>query len=174
MRGRFSLSQPRAKSTYWIPPGSGRCKINADAAIAKADYKGCVGVICRDDKGSFIAASALVIPNIIEPETLEAMACEEALALAKDNGIKKMTVVSDCQNVIRNFKEMTRCSYMMIIQSIDVMSKSFDYVCFTHEGRESNRKAHYLAKYACTFGPGRHIWLGYPPDFLDVNVSSCN
>jgi len=45
MRGRFSLSQPRAKSTYWIPPGSGRCKINADAAIAKADYKGCVGVI---------------------------------------------------------------------------------------------------------------------------------
>ena len=39
------LSQQRAKSTYWLPPESGRCKINVDAAIAKADYKGCVGVI---------------------------------------------------------------------------------------------------------------------------------
>ena len=115
-----------------------------------------------------------MIPNIIEPETLEAITCKEALALAKDCGIRKMTVASDCQNVIRNIKEMTRCSYMMIIQSIDVMSKSFDYVCFTHEGRESNGEAHYLAKYACTFGPGRHIWLGYPPVFLEVNVSSCN
>ena len=30
-----------------------------------------------------MAASALVISNLIEPETLEAMACAEALALAK-------------------------------------------------------------------------------------------
>jgi len=126
------------------------------------------------DKGGFIAASALVIPNIIEPETLGAMACEQALALAKDCGIRKMTVASDCQNVIRNIKEMTTCSYIIIIQSIDVMLKSFDYVCFTHEGRESNREAHYLAKYSCTFGPRRHILLGYPHDFLEVNVSSHN
>ena len=67
-----------------------------------------------------------MIPNIIEPETLEAMACEEALALAKDYGIKKMTVASYCLNVIKNIKEMTSCSYMMIIQGINMRLRSFD------------------------------------------------
>uniref|UniRef100_K4AMQ1 RNase H type-1 domain-containing protein n=1 Tax=Setaria italica TaxID=4555 RepID=K4AMQ1_SETIT len=160
---------------HWIPPGSGQCKINT---VAKAAYKGAVGVICRDDQGGFIAASALVIPNIIEPETLESMACEEALPLAEDCGIKKMTVASDLSkhplNVIKNIKEMSRCSYMMIIQSINGRSRSFDYVRFAHEGRESNREAHYLAKHACTLGPGHHVWLGYPRVFLDVNVAIPN
>jgi hypothetical protein len=46
------------------------------------------------------------------------MACEEALALAEDCGIiKKITVASDCLNVIKNIKEMSRCSYMMIIRA---------------------------------------------------------
>ena len=111
-----------------------------------------------------------MIQNITKPETLEAMACVEALALAEDCGIKKMTVASDCLNVIKNIKEKTRCPYMMILQDINARAKSFDYVRFAHEGRESNREAHYLAKHACTLDPGRHVWLGSPPVFLDVNV----
>jgi ribonuclease HI len=173
---RKEMYQPQLKSKkrHWIPPESGQCKINTDAAIAKDAYKGAIGVICRNDQGGFIVASALVIPNIIEPETLEAMACEEALALAEDCGIKKITVASDCLNVIKNIKDMSRCSYMMIIQSINGRARSFDYVRFAHEGRDCNREAHYLAKHACTLKPGRHVWLGYPPVFLDVNVAYSN
>jgi hypothetical protein len=63
---------------------------------------------------------------------------------------------------------------MMIIQSINGRARSFDYVCFAHEGRECNGEAHYLAKHACTLKPGRHVWLGYPPVFLDVNVAYSN
>jgi hypothetical protein len=48
------------------------------------------------------------IEHIIEPETLEAMACMEALALAEDYGIKKMIVALDCLSVVKNIKEMTR------------------------------------------------------------------
>ena len=96
-----------------------------------------------------------MIPNITEPETLEAMACVEALALAEDCGIKKMTVASDCLSVIiKNIKEMTRCPYMMILQDINVRAKSFDCVRLAHECRVSNREAHYLAKHACTLDPG--------------------
>uniref|UniRef100_K4ALN8 RNase H type-1 domain-containing protein n=1 Tax=Setaria italica TaxID=4555 RepID=K4ALN8_SETIT len=91
--------------------------------------------------------------------------CEESLDLAEDCGIKKTTVASDCLNAIKNIKEMARCSYMMIIHSINMRSRSFDYVRFAHEGRESNQEDHYLAKRACTFGPGRHVWLEYPPIF---------
>jgi hypothetical protein len=115
-----------------------------------------------------------VIPNITEPETLEAMACMEALALAEECGINKMIVALDCLSVIKNIKEMTRCSYMMILQDINVRAKSFNYVQFAHEGRESNREAPYLTKHACTLGSGRHVWLGSPPVFLDVNVANLN
>jgi hypothetical protein len=44
-------------------------------------------------------------------------------------------------------------------------------VLHAHESRDSNREAHCLAKHACTLGPGRHVWLGSPPIFLDVKVS---
>jgi len=73
---------------------------------------------------------------------------------------------SDCLNVINNIKEMLRCAYMMILREIYEISKSFDCVRFTHEGREFNREAHYLAKYACLLGPGRHVWLAWFPSCI--------
>ena len=45
---------------------------------------------------------------------------------------------------------------------------------FAHEGRECNWEAHDLAKHACTLEPGRHLWLGAPPVFLDVNILNHN
>jgi len=65
---------------------------------------------------------------------------------------------------------MPCCTYMMILRDIYQTSNSFDCVRFTHECREFNREAHYLAKYACSLGTGRHIWLGSPPIFLDLNI----
>ena len=41
-------------------------------------------MVCRNDGVELIAASAMVIPNITELETLEGMACLKALALAED------------------------------------------------------------------------------------------
>ncbi|TVU13128.1 hypothetical protein EJB05_40840, partial [Eragrostis curvula] len=108
-----------------IPPERGQYKINSDAAIARARSDDAVGAICRGDRGQFIAASVMVVPNITEPETLEAMACLEAIALAEDCNIRKMTVASDCISVIRNIKEMPRCPYMMVLQDICERSKSF-------------------------------------------------
>jgi hypothetical protein len=56
-----------------------------------------------------------VIPRITKPETLEVIACSEALALVEDIGIDKMKVVSDWLNVSRNIDEMSRSPYMMIL-----------------------------------------------------------
>jgi hypothetical protein len=103
------------------------------------------------------------------PETLEALACLETLALAEDCGIRKMLVASDCLNVVKNIKELPRCSYTMILRDIFQRSKSCRYARFIHEGREYNREAHCLAKYACTLGESRHVWFGSPLVFLDVN-----
>jgi hypothetical protein len=67
-----------------------------DAAVDRVGVRGAVGAICRDVKEDFIAACVRIIPRIIDPETLEAIACCEALALAEDCCIRKMKVASDC------------------------------------------------------------------------------
>jgi hypothetical protein len=57
--------QPKLKARHWMPPGYGRCRIYADVVVvSRVTYKGTVGVICRDDQGCIIDASALVVPNL--------------------------------------------------------------------------------------------------------------
>jgi len=162
--------QTKQKSQRWLAPEQGLYKINTDAAVDRVGSKGAIAAVCRGNQGEFIAASAMVIPNIIEPETLEVMACLEALALAQDCAIRRIKVASDCLGVVKNIMEMNRCAYMMILQDIHQRSKTFDCVRFAHEGRDFNKEAYYLAKHACQFGAGRHVWLGSPPVFMDVNV----
>ena len=152
----------------WIPPGRGLHKLNVDASLCST--KGAVAVVCRNDQGRFVAASVMVCPTIRDIETLEAIACAEALALAEDCGIRKIKVASDRLNVVNNIKEIPRCSYMMILRDIQERAKAFDCVQFMHEGRDCNVEAHNLAKLACTFGDGGHVWFTSPPDVLDVNV----
>ena len=80
-------------------------------------------------------------------------------------------MASDCLNIVRNINEMSLYTYVMVLKDIQGRAKSFDYVCFPHEGRECNREADRLAKYACSLGAGRHVWLGSPPVFLNVIIS---
>jgi len=161
--------QPKIRTQCQIAIEQGTYKTNTDAAVDPANSKGAIAAVCRGSNGEFVAASAMNTTNVTDPETLEAMACLEALALAEDCAIKKMIVVSDCLNVIRNIKKMNRCVYMMILQDIQERSKSFECARFAHEGREFNREAHSLAKHVCSLGDGRHVWFCSSP-VLDVNA----
>jgi hypothetical protein len=130
-----------------------------DVAVDRVGVRGAVGAICRDVKWEFIAACVRIIPCITNPETLEAISCCEALALAEDCCIRKMKVGSDCLRVINNINEIPRNPYMMILQEIHERSKSFDFVHFVHEGRDYNRETHILAKHACNLESDQHVWL---------------
>jgi hypothetical protein len=79
-------------SAKWIPPSTGRVKINVDGAVAKTANKGAVGAICRDEHGRYLGASTVVYDGIIEPTTLEAYACREALELAEDMNAQKLMI----------------------------------------------------------------------------------
>jgi hypothetical protein len=101
-------SRPTAK---WQPPQAGFMKIHSDGAVAKTHMRGAVGVICRDENGTFQGASAVVFDGITDPPTLEAYACREALDLAEDLHIQKLTVISDCLTVVNEInssKQMGR------------------------------------------------------------------
>jgi hypothetical protein len=72
------------KHPVWIPPVEGCMKLNVDAALAKSQPGGAVGVICRNGEGVFLGALSLTVQGVIDPSTLGAIACREALPLSQD------------------------------------------------------------------------------------------
>uniref|UniRef100_A0A0E0LYL2 RNase H type-1 domain-containing protein n=1 Tax=Oryza punctata TaxID=4537 RepID=A0A0E0LYL2_ORYPU len=75
------------KTTSWMPPPEGYLKINVDAAVSRSGNKGAVGAICRDTSGKFVGTTAMVWEGLSDPTTLEALACNEVVAIAMDCNI---------------------------------------------------------------------------------------
>jgi ribonuclease HI len=61
-----------------------------------------VGVVCRSVDGSSLGASSLAIEGITNPLVLESMACREALDLAQDLNLQRITVASDYLAVVQD------------------------------------------------------------------------
>lgn len=93
-------------------PTEGEVKMNVDGAAAMSSNMSAVGVVCRSAAGLFLGASAVVFQGVTEPTTLEAYACREALALAKDLVMNKVRIASDCLRVINNLR--ARCILAII------------------------------------------------------------
>jgi hypothetical protein len=87
-----------------IEPMAGRTNMNVDAAVAKSDVKGSVGVVCRSREGVYLRASAVVFEGLANPACLEALACREALDLAADLNIGPTQVATDCLEVIKGLQ----------------------------------------------------------------------
>ena len=84
----------QASASRWIPPLRGMMKVNVDAVISKNLCIATMAVIARDERGSFHGASVLVMEGVSSPETAEAMACREGLALAKDLALQKVRIAT--------------------------------------------------------------------------------
>ena len=80
-----SIQRPRA------PPAT-YAKIHVDAGV-RTRRGGAAVAVCRGTHGLFLGSSALVIPGIWDPATLEAMACREGIALAEDLNITLCAIV---------------------------------------------------------------------------------
>lgn len=121
-------------------------------------------VVCRDEEGKYLGSSAIKCTCILDPASLEAMACREALSLAIDLGIAHVIVASDCQEVVNNLNKDTGGLYASIIKEIRATSAQLQQCSFTFKGRESNREVLSLAKHTLGLPLGRHVWLLNPPD----------
>ena len=93
------------RPAQWQAPATGCVKINVDAAAPRHARFGAVGAIYRSPDGIFLGASALVMRHIGDPETLEAMAIREGLALAEDLYQRCIHVASDCKQVVDSLKK---------------------------------------------------------------------
>ena len=88
----------------WIPPPADTMKINVDAAISKNTGRAAAAAVARDGMGAFQGASVLVIQGITDPESMEAIACREGLALASDLTFRKVRIASDNISVVKSIR----------------------------------------------------------------------
>ena len=77
-----------------------------------------MAAVARSYSAAFLGASTVTYPGRVDAESLEALACREALALASDLHVRHIRVASDCKNVITSLEEGTMGVYAHIIREI--------------------------------------------------------
>jgi hypothetical protein len=148
----------------------GIIKCNVDVVVSRAGGKGAVALIFRDGDGRYVGSSAMVFDDVLDPPTLEALACREALHLADNLLVTKILVASDCQQIVKDIADDSGGCYAPIIKEIGLHQRDFETALFTHEGRKSNTEAHNLARHALSLGQGRHPWLFEPHDLMLIPI----
>ena len=66
-----------------------------------------------------------MLKGVSDPETMEAIACREGLALASDLGLQKLQLASDCANVVRSIRDNGLGQYGHIVQEINARAGAF-------------------------------------------------
>jgi hypothetical protein len=93
----------------------------------------------------------------MDPGCLEALACREALALAADLLVERITVASDCLDVIKELHGQHLGAYSHILLEMKETVEHRGGASFHHEGRRCNIEAHLLARYASSLVAGRQV-----------------
>jgi ribonuclease HI len=141
----------------WIPPPSDMAKVNVDAALSENSGICSAAAVARDGEGRFLGASALVLDGSFDPETVEAMARREGLALAADLMLQKLRLAADCASVVKSIAGEGMGIYGRIIQEVNARRNDFTRVEFVHEHRDSNSDAHVIARSSIYKSLGRHV-----------------
>ncbi|KAE8794639.1 putative LRR receptor-like serine/threonine-protein kinase [Hordeum vulgare] len=89
----------------WCPPVEHATKINADGGFSKIGDRGASAAVCRNKEGLYLGASAIIYEGLQDPSVLEAHACLEALALAKDLKTQSVCIAYDCSEVVSNIEK---------------------------------------------------------------------
>jgi ribonuclease HI len=146
----------------WIAPMTVWKKMNVDAAVAKSDAKGSVGVVCRSREGEYLGASAIVFEALTNLACLEALACREVLDLVADLNIRPIQVATDCLEVIKRLQGKYLGVFSNVLHQIRERSRQRGDTIFSHERREANKETHRLVRFSTMLPP---LWL-----YLSISV----
>lgn len=91
-------------------------KFYVHAGISHDHEVGAAPAVCRDCDGAYLDSSVLVIRGLLDPAAVEAITCQEALALAKDLGVRKLLVASDSKVVVGHIQHGDRGNYEGVIK----------------------------------------------------------
>ena len=116
-----------------------------DAAVSRG--VGAVAAVCRNNNGDYLGSSAFVVRGLIDPPTLEAIACREGLSLAEDLGLQNMVIASDCQEVVKHIMEKSGGNYGGVVKEIRTLNTIFNSFTYIRESRVYNVEPHKLARH---------------------------
>lgn len=142
-----------------------------DGGLSRNGTRGAAAAVCRDNQGTFLGASAIVVHSLTDPTCLEALACNEAISLALDLYLTDIQVASDCKEVVACISSGDPSKFAAVIREISHRCKPFNQISFVHEKREFNGEAHALAKAASSLEVGRHVWLVALPDIICIPMN---
>lgn len=75
---------PRKRTRKWFALEGLAVKMNVDGGLSRHGDMGAAAAICKDKEGCLLGALAVIFDGLMDPASLEAHACNEALALAQD------------------------------------------------------------------------------------------
>lgn len=138
------------QNSRWIPPKTGRIKVNTDAALAQEEGRAGWGVVARDRAGKILSAWAVPRKICSEAAMKEALAVREAMIMAERKGWKMVEFESDCKSNIDNLlnEEGMQLADTAVLSDIRKLKYKFDKCCFSFTKRENNYVSHRLAKFA--------------------------
>jgi hypothetical protein len=100
----------------WCRPEARQVKVNVDGSFHQDEGAGAIGVVLRDQKGKFIAASMTFIPNLASAEAAEALALREGLCLP--NRLECSNVIAESRirwRLVRSVGGANRRQHMLIV-----------------------------------------------------------
>lgn len=106
------------------------------------------GVILRNHSGVFEGGRARWHHYGLNALTMEALACKDGVALAREKGIQNLLIETDWQELVKIWELMNlkRSHISPIIREIGVLSAAFIKFYLVYSNRSCNFVAHALAK----------------------------
>lgn len=124
----------------WQPPEQGWVKINTDGAVNEADRRGGVGVVARNSAGEVIAGRCARYDGVTDPESVELLACRDAMLLAKEKKLQQVVIETDCQNIqtLWESKQGERTVGVYVLCEMRTLVSCFQGVQLRYVSRSAN------------------------------------
>jgi len=131
----------------WKPPAEQWVKCNMDGSFFEQAGQGGTGVMLRDHMGAFQGAQSLWHEHCIDALMMEAFACKEGLEFARQCGVQRVHLETDCLELVRlcEMEGVQRSMIMPVLHEVKELSSSFQGFIISHVSRGCNRIAHDVA-----------------------------
>jgi DNA mismatch repair protein MutH len=125
-----------------------------------------VGIVIRSHNGNFLAASSQLLDAVTVHELAEALALRSTVSLAREKGLKRVILLSDCLSVIQRIisPAQDRSLVGVVVKDIKTIASSMSSATFRHISRLCNNSAHTLARRADTFDSC--FFRDFAPEFI--------
>lgn len=133
-------ARPLPKQTHWQKPREGWMKCNSDGAFYAGPNQGATGAVIRDSEGAFVVGGARWYPHGIDALMFEALACRDGALLARQQGIQKLQLETDSQELVNtwNSRDYQRTHLAPILEELREISLGFLEFTLSYTSRKCN------------------------------------